>query len=150
MDCSPPKLLLSLGFPRQEYCSGLPFPSPGDLPDPEIQHASPAWLADSLLWSHLKAMADLISAKFVNHLSSGSWWWTGKPGVLQSMGLQRVRNDWGTELNWTVLPWGKHQKPQTEEYAMKYLTSIPYNYQSYQKQRKSDSHYSPRKPKETW
>ena len=33
--------------------------------------------------------------------SSGSWWWTGKPGVLQSMGSQRVRHDWATELNWT-------------------------------------------------
>ena len=29
-----------------------------------------------------------------------SWWWTGKPGVLQSMGLQRVGHDWATELNW--------------------------------------------------
>ena len=29
--------------------------------------------------------------------SSGSWWWTGKPGVLQSMGSQRVRHDWATE-----------------------------------------------------
>ena len=34
-------------------------------------------------------------------VSSGSWWWTGKPGVLQSMGSQRVRHDWATELNWT-------------------------------------------------
>ena len=33
--------------------------------------------------------------------SSGSWWWTGKPGVLHSMGSQRVRHDWETELNWT-------------------------------------------------
>ena len=33
--------------------------------------------------------------------SSGSWWWTGRPGVLQSMGSQRVRHDWATELNWT-------------------------------------------------
>ena len=32
--------------------------------------------------------------------SSGSWWWTGKPGMLQSMGSQRVRHDWATELNW--------------------------------------------------
>ena len=31
--------------------------------------------------------------------SSKSWWWTGKPGVLQSMGLQRVGHDWVTELN---------------------------------------------------
>ena len=33
--------------------------------------------------------------------SFGSCWWTGKPGVLQSMGLQRVGHDWATELNWT-------------------------------------------------
>ena len=32
-------------------------------------------------------------------VSSRSWWWIGKPGVLQSMGLQRVRHDWVTELN---------------------------------------------------
>ena len=32
--------------------------------------------------------------------SSGSWWWTGKPGVLQSMQLQRAGYDWATELNW--------------------------------------------------
>ena len=33
---------LSMGFPRQEYCSGLPFPSPGDLPDLGIEPVSPA------------------------------------------------------------------------------------------------------------
>ena len=33
--------------------------------------------------------------------SSGSWWWTGKPGVLQSMESQRVGHNWATELNWT-------------------------------------------------
>jgi len=34
--------------------------------------------------------------------SSGSWWWTGEPGVLQSMGSQRVGHDWATELNWSL------------------------------------------------
>ena len=34
-------------------------------------------------------------------VSSRSWRWTGKPGVLQSMGSQRVGHDWVTELNWT-------------------------------------------------
>ena len=34
-------------------------------------------------------------------MDSGSWWWTGRPGVLQFMGSQRVRHDWATELNWT-------------------------------------------------
>ena len=33
---------LSMGFPRQEYWSGLPFPAPGDLPDPEVEPLSPS------------------------------------------------------------------------------------------------------------
>ena len=39
---------LSMGFSRQEYWSGLPFPSPGDLPDPGIKPRSPALQADDL------------------------------------------------------------------------------------------------------
>ena len=42
------KVPLSVGFSRQEYWSGLPFPSPGDLPNPGIEPASPALQADSL------------------------------------------------------------------------------------------------------
>ena len=38
----------SMGFSRQEYWSGLPFPSPGDLPDPGIEPGSPALQADAL------------------------------------------------------------------------------------------------------
>ena len=38
----------SMGFSRQEYWSGLPFPSPGDLPDPWIEPRSPALQADAL------------------------------------------------------------------------------------------------------
>ena len=48
------------------------------------------WMASPTQWTWVWA-------------SSGSWWWTGRPDVLQSMGLQRVRNDWATELNWTHL-----------------------------------------------
>ena len=40
---------LSIGFPRQEYWQGLPFPSPGDLSDPGIEPGAPALQADSLL-----------------------------------------------------------------------------------------------------
>ena len=43
------KVPLSMGFSRQEFWSGLPFPSPGDLPDPGIKPMSSAWQADSLL-----------------------------------------------------------------------------------------------------
>ena len=48
MDCSPPGSSV-LGISKQEYWSGLPFPSPGDLPDPGIEPRSPALQADSLL-----------------------------------------------------------------------------------------------------
>ena len=46
------KAPLSMGFPRQEYWSGLTFPSPGNLPDPGIKPTSPVLQADSLRTSH--------------------------------------------------------------------------------------------------
>ena len=45
-----------------------------------------SWMASPIQWTWVWA-------------SSGSWWWTGKPGMLQSMRLQRVRNNWATKLN---------------------------------------------------
>ena len=50
-------------------------------------------------------MASLIRWTWV-WVNSGSWWWTGRPGILQFMGLQRVRHDWVTELNW--IPWNDY------------------------------------------
>ena len=52
-DCATPRTVayqaaLSMGFPRQEYGSGLPFPSPGDLPHPGIELRSPALQTDAL------------------------------------------------------------------------------------------------------
>ena len=46
------------------------------------------WMASAIRWTWV----------WVN---SGSWWWTGRPCVLQFMGSQRVRHNWATELNWT-------------------------------------------------
>ena len=46
-------------------------------------------------------MASLTQWTWVS-VGSGSWWWTGRPGVLQFMELQRVGHDWATELNWTM------------------------------------------------
>ena len=48
MDCSLPSSSVH-GIPSQEYWSGLPFPSPGDLPDPGFEPGSPALQADALL-----------------------------------------------------------------------------------------------------
>ena len=43
---------LSMGSSREEYCSGLPCPPPGDLPDPGIKPTSPVWQMDSLPLNH--------------------------------------------------------------------------------------------------
>ena len=48
-------------------------------------------------WDGLMASLTQLTWVWVNFRS---WWWTGRPGVLQSMGSQRVRQDWVTELNW--------------------------------------------------
>ena len=47
------------------------------------------WMASPTRWTRVWA-------------SSGSWWWKGRPGLLQSMGSQRVGDDWATELNWYI------------------------------------------------
>ena len=53
------------------------------------QQMAVGWMASLTLWTWI-------------WISSRSWWWAGRPGMLQSMGSQRVRHDWATELNW----WG--------------------------------------------
>ena len=70
------------------------------------------WRADSLKrpwwWERLKAGGEGDNRGWDGWMASptrwtwvwASWWWTGKPGVLQSMGLQRVGHDWAIELNW--------------------------------------------------
>ena len=54
-------------------------------------------------------------------VDSGSWWWTGSPGVLRFMGLQRVRHDWATELNLTT--W-KISTPNRIGFMKKFLNSL--------------------------
>ena len=49
-----------------------------------------SWMASLTLWTWVWT-------------SSRSWWWTGKPGMLQSMGSQRVGQDWAIELNYLIL-----------------------------------------------
>ena len=53
----------SMGFSRQEYWSGVPFPSPGDLPDPGIEPESPALLADALPSELPGKLESLVKAK---------------------------------------------------------------------------------------
>ena len=56
------------------------------------------WDGDDRGWDGWMASPTQWTRVWVN---SENWWWTRRPGVLQSMGSQRVRHDWQAELNWT-------------------------------------------------
>ena len=80
---------LSVGFPREEYCSGLPFPSPGDLPNPGIEPWYPSLQADCLTSEPpgkpgVKNKSKLFSrevviirARMINGWITGQWWGVG-------------------------------------------------------------------------
>ena len=57
----------SMGFSRQECWSGLPFLSPGDLPNPGIEPGSPALQADALLWEPFEPLKTGFHTKLVAH-----------------------------------------------------------------------------------
>ena len=92
--------------PRTDAEAETPIPWP---PDEELTHWKRPWC-----WERLKVagegddrrqdgwMASPTQWTWV-WVNSRSWWWTGRPGMLQSMGSQRVGHDWATELNWTCL-----------------------------------------------
>ena len=68
---------LSLGFPKQEYSSGLPFPSPGNLPNPGIELVSPAFQADSLpLNHHGNPLTRFVVVQSLGHIQLFATPWT--------------------------------------------------------------------------
>ena len=71
------------------------------------------WMASPTQWTEV----------WVN---SGSWWWTGRPGVLQSMGSQRVGHDWATEMNWTELNWKNHSFDYTDLCQQSNVSALEY------------------------
>ena len=100
---------LSMGFSRQEHWSGLPFPSPEDLPAPGIEPASltspslaggffTASATSRCIWrcNWLALCHSPLEKSMATHSSICAWRmpWTGEPGGLQSMGLQRITQDW--------------------------------------------------------
>ena len=52
-------------------------------------------------WQRMRWLDGITDTMDMGLVDYGSWWWTGRPGVLQFMGSQRVGHDWATELTWT-------------------------------------------------
>ena len=77
-------------------------------------------------WQTMRWLDGIPDLKDMSLSNSGSWWWTGKPGMLQSMGSQRVRHDWVTELNWTdIAMTNKKFYNKLEEFWFKSILSWP-------------------------
>ena len=56
-------------------------------------------------WQRMRWLDGITDSMDLSWVTSGSWWWTGRPGVLRFMGSQRVGHHWATELKWTELNW---------------------------------------------
>ena len=85
-----------MGFPRQEYWSGFPFPSPGNLPDRRIQLAAPAFAGGFFtIEPPGKPKKYIYEKAMAPHSSTLAWKlpWTEEPGRLQSMRSLRVGHD---------------------------------------------------------
>ena len=79
-----PAVLINLRWGPRYYQVDKPCPlSPIQIPGPQNLYHKIFCIRRTWVWA-----------------SSRSWWWTGEPGMLQSMGLQRVRQNWPTKLNW--------------------------------------------------
>ena len=87
-----------MGFSRQEYWSGFPFPSPGDLPDPVIKPKSPVLQVDSLPVSHKGSPLYIVTfSLFLNHLMS--------QGDFRSVNSEE----------WDSASWGHSRNPEWEQ-----------------------------------
>ena len=99
---------IGLGVLCKDWCLSWNFSTLATSCE-ELTHWKRPWC-----WERLKAgregsdrgldgwMASLTQWTWV-WVNSRSWWWTGRPGLLQFMGSRRVGHDWVTVLNWTVL-----------------------------------------------
>ena len=107
---------LSMGFSRQEYWSGLPFPSPGDLPNPGIEPGSPALEVDALTSEppgkhHMCTIYQKITIVMI---ANGEW--------CQIRAIQRRFNFWTRDQAWSLKSLCTAEFYQSEKGQRKVLT----------------------------
>ena len=92
---------VSMEFSRQESCSGLPFPPPGDLPDPGIEPVSPALRAGFYQWATAAAKSLQSCLTLCNPINSSP---PGSPfpGILQARTLEWVAISFSNACKWKV------------------------------------------------
>ena len=111
---------LSMRFPRQEYWGGLPFPSPGDLPDPGIKPVSPALEADSLPLSHQEsATGDAHVAKSLQPCLTLCNPTDCSPPRSSVQGLLQARL-----LEWVAMPSSRGSSQPRDRTHISYVSSI--------------------------
>ena len=91
-----------MGFSRQEYWSGLPFPSPRDLPDPGIKPRSPTLQADALTYAAAAAAKSLQSCPTLCDPMDGSPPGSPVPEILQPRTLEWVAISFSNAWKWKV------------------------------------------------
>ena len=126
-----------MGFSRQEYWSGLPFPTPGDLPDPGIKPRSPALEADALNSEHTAKSLQLCPTLCDPTDSSPPG--SPVPGILQARTLEWVVVSFSKTWMWKVkvkslsrvrlfaTPWtAAYQAPQSMGFSrQEYWSGVP-------------------------
>ena len=115
---------LSMGFSRQEFWSGLPFSSPGDLPNPRIEPASPALQVDSFLLSHVRLPARELICKwkwksltpawlFENPRNSPGWnTGVGSHSLLQGIFPTQTLNPGLQHYRWILYQMSHQESPR--------------------------------------
>ena len=104
--------LLSLGFSRQEYCTGLPCIPPGDLCNPGIKPAS--FISPALAGEFFTTSTTWVEKAMAPHSSTLAWKipWMEEPGRLQSMGWLGVGHDGATSFSlFTFMHWRRKWQP---------------------------------------
>ena len=77
------------------------FPQPCSKPPLTHTSAGDSWTLTGKSGENIWILTSLSIQWTWVCINPGSWWWTGRPGLLQSTGWQRVIRDWATELKWT-------------------------------------------------